>query len=303
MKLLFLIKLYAFHLFYRCQRLWDLAFRRRSLASLQEDATSLLVSAYGDLPPELPYPEKLRQREFSLYSQNGEDGVVLFIFSQIGMTNKSLVEFGVETGQECIAANPLVNFGWNGLLMDGSSKNMRKGRRWYRSKKLPNIDDIQLKQCFVTTENINREIADSGIHGEIDLLSVDIDGNDYWVWDAIDVINPRVVVAEYNACFGASRSLTVDYDPAFSRFDHHPTGWYHGASLAALTNLADTKGYSLVGCESQGCNAFFVRKDLIQGELQELTPEEAFYPQPKRLRIAPQEKQFKVISHLPLVRV
>lgn len=301
--MLFLLRLYTIHLLYRVHWLLNLVFRRRSLQQLRADSRRLLVTAYGETPADLPYRDMLRQREFSLYSQNGEDGILLFLFSQVGTTNKTLVEFGVESGRECNAANLLINFGWNGLLMDGSESNMARGRAWYRSLGLPNIGGIELKQAFVTTDNINQVIGDSGIRGEIDLLSVDIDGNDYWVWQAIDVIRPRVVVAEYNSVFGPERSLTVNYDPAFTRYARHRSGWYHGASITALAKLGRDRGYTLVASESKGCNVFFVRDDLVQGKLQALAPADAFYPQPKRLRIAPQDKQFEVIRHLPLTEI
>ena len=270
---------------------------------MRDDATRLMLSAYGPVRSDLSYREQLRQREFRLHSQNGEDGILLFVFSQIGTTNKTVVEFGVESGRECNAANLLINFGWNGLLMDGSEENMESGREWYRGLGLPNINAIQLKQCFVTTDNINEAIGEAGITGQIDLLSVDIDGNDYWLWQAIDVVQPRVVVAEYNSAMGPDRSLTVDYDPAFSRFARHRSGWYHGASITAFAKLAAKKGYALVASESKGCNVFFVRDDLVVGELRTLTPAEAFYPQPKRLRIASQDRQFGVISDMPLTEI
>ena len=91
-----------------------------------------------------------------------------------------------------------------------------------------------------------------------DLLSIDIDGNDYWVWNAIDG-QPRLVVIEYNSSFGPDRAVTIPYDPSFDRFQHHPFGIYHGASIAALAKLGAAKGYALVGGDSNGVNAFFVR--------------------------------------------
>ena len=298
-----LSRLYAWHLLDRGQRIVDGILRRPQPKRMRADCESLLKAVYGESEPGLSYRERLRQREIGLYSQNGEDGLLLYLFSQIGTTNKTLVEFGVESGRECNAANLLLHFGWNGLLMDGSEENMASGRRWYEAQGLEHIDRITLKQCFVTTENINGVISDSGISGEIDLLSIDIDGNDYWLWDAIEVINSRVVVVEYNSVFGPSRSMTVCYDPAFTRFSKHRSGWYHGASLSALAKLGERKGYALVGADSMGCNAFFVRQDVLRGDLDTMTPEEAFYAQPKRVRIAPQEQQFEMIRHLPFDEV
>ena len=299
----FLIRLYAYHLWGRVIWLWDILFKTRTNRLLRENSRRLLLDMYSPLPADAAYKDRFRSKEFKLFSQNGEDGLLLYIFSQIGTTNRTLVEFGVESGRECNGANLLINFGWNGLLMDGSSRNIENGRTWYRSLGLGNIDEIKLHNCFITVDNINQVISDQNIGDEIDLLSVDIDGNDYWVWQVIDVVKPRVVVVEYNSCFGAVRSLTVDYDPAFTRFGKHKSGWYHGASLTALTKLAKEKGFELVGTESKGCNAFFVRADLVQGELEITNPETAFYGQPKRLKIAPQEEQFSVIAHLPMTEI
>jgi hypothetical protein len=109
------------------------------------------------------------------------------------------------------------------------------------------------------------------------LLSIDIDGNDYWTWEAITVVNPTIVVIEYNARFGASRSVTVPYRADFVRSRAHYSMIYYGASLTALWALGRRKGYSLVGCNSAGNNAFFVRQDLL-GDLRGRTPSEAFRP-------------------------
>ena len=127
---------------------------------------------------------------------------------------------------------------------------------------------------------------------------VDIDGNDYWVWKAITAIEPRVVVIEYNASLGYDKSLTIKYNPNFDRHKKHPSGWYHGASLAALTKLANSKGYILVGCESNGLNAFFVRKEIAQGKLFEVSIQEAYYVHARRSKIESTLEQFKRIKHL-----
>ncbi len=121
--------------------------------------------------------------------------------------------------------------------------------------------DIKALNAFVTRDNINELITSAGIGGDIGLLSVDIDGNDYWVWEAITAVQPQIVVAEYNSRFGADRAVTVPYDPAFTRAAAHYSMIYYGASLAALAALGDRKGYDLVGCNSAGNNAFFVRRD------------------------------------------
>ena len=138
--------------------------------------------------------------------------------------------------------------------------------------------------------------------GEMDLLSIDIDGNDYWVWDVISVISPRVVVIEFNASLGPEKSLTVPYDPNFVCPEKHPSGWYHGAPLTALTRLGNKKGYTLTG--TNGVNAFFVKNELANSnKLPNLTPEQAFFPLGNRLKKASLDKQFDTISHLPFVEI
>ena len=131
------------------------------------------------------------------------------------------------------------------------------------------------KNHLTITYHLNQLIGDNGFRGEIGLLSVDIDGNDYWVWDRLDVVNPVIVVAEYNSVFGADHAITVPYDPGFTRGNAHYSHLYWGASLKALSLVADRKNYALVGCNSAGNNAFFVRRDRLNG-LKELTAEAAY---------------------------
>jgi hypothetical protein len=128
---------------------------------------------------------------------------------------------------------------------------------------------------FITRENINSIFEDAGFVGDIGLLSIDIDGNDYWVWEAIEVVQPRIVISEYNSVFGADRAVSVPYDPKFERRKAHYSDLFFGASLPALCYLAEKKGYDFVGSTSSGVNAFFVRKDLSQG-LRKLTAKEGY---------------------------
>lgn len=123
-------------------------------------------------------------------------------------------------------------------------------------------DQLKVLNRFITAENINELIQSAGISGEIDLLSIDIDGNDYHVFKAIDVINPRVVIVEYNAKFPADFPWVMKYDPKHI-WDESDK---HGASLKSLEMIAREKGYQLVGTNISGVNAFFVRSDLA-GEL------------------------------------
>lgn len=205
--------------------------------------------------------EPLRLTRFGrkAYSQNDEDGIILEIFRRIGERDRRFVEFGVQTGAECNTAL-LLMAGWSGLWLEGSGRYVREARRIHR----PALDEgrLTVRETMVTAENIDALISEwAGGPGEIDLLSIDIDGNDYWVWQAIETVRPRVVAIEYNAVYPPPVEFVVAYDPA-AAWDHTN---YHGASLSALEALGARKGYALVGCSLAGANAFFVREDELTG--------------------------------------
>jgi len=232
--------------------------------------------------PEVGYASATRPltaHELSIYSQNGEDGILLYLFSRIGTTDRRFVEFGVQDGTECNTANLSINHGWSGLLIDGDEDNVKNGSSFYSMYLGNDRNKIRFVCKFVTAENINEIISASGITGEIDILSIDIDGVDYWVWKQIDCVSPRVVVIEYNASLGVDASVTIPYDPKFVwNSTSYPHLFFTGASLRALTTLGASKGYRLVGCDSQGVNAFFVRNDVAPDAVPALTVEEAYFP-------------------------
>lgn len=191
------------------------------------------------------------------YAQNKEDGIIHAIFTMIGTTNKYFVEFGVEDGIECNTRYLSKHKGWSGLLMDGSNENKA----------------INLQKEFITAENIEALFEKHNVPKEFDLLSIDIDGNDYWIWKVITHYSPRVVIMEYNACIPYSPAVTVPYkeDFVWDKTD------YYGASLSALVKLGAQKGYTLIATDSRGVNAFFVQDDLIKSfVLQE--PETLYHP-------------------------
>jgi hypothetical protein len=172
--------------------------------------------------------------------------VLAAIFARVGATDRSYVEFGCGDGVQCNTAH-LRRQGWRGLLMDGVDA--------------PGAPDAEIHAAWITAENINALLDVHGVSQEPDLMSVDLDGNDWWVWRAI-TRRPRVVVVEYNANLGADDALTIPYDPQH-RWDGSD---YYGASLPALERLGRSKGYTLVYCNTAGVNAFFVRDDLLGGE-------------------------------------
>lgn len=203
----------------------------------------------------------LKDVEFRTFSQNGEDGALLYIFSLIGTTNRTVVEICAGNGVECNAANLLINHGWKGLLVDGSERNANFARDMYNLFSDTWVRPPVVACSWVTAENVNDLIASHGFRGEIDLFSLDIDGMDYWVWKALTIIQPRVVVLEYNWAWKAEHAVTVPYDPQFA-LDFSRTPYYCGASLAAFAKLGRALGYRYVGSLRTEINAFFVRNDL-----------------------------------------
>ena len=237
--------------------------------------------------------EMIRRHEFKIYSQTGEDGIINYIFSKIDTKNKKFVEIGIEDGKECNTANLSLNFGWKGMLIEGNKEYATKAKDYY--KNLP----VNVVNAFVSRKNINSILKEHSIKGEIDLLSIDIDGNDYWILKEISMVNPRVIIVEYNAVFG-KESITIKYDPNFNRLKKHSSGFYYGSSLSALNNLAESKGYILVGCNSFGFNAFFVRKNEAKNFFHKLSPIEA---DPLFLGETEIKKRFEKIKHLEFEKV
>lgn len=232
----------------------------RALRDLQRGASNSAMQL-GGLHAEriagLGEITSLAQAEFGVYSQWGEDGIIEYLVSRATIPNKVFVEFGVQDYTEANTRFLLKRRNWTGLVLDSSDSNIRR----IQKDPISEMFDLRSVAATVTAENINALIAKAGIHGDIGLLSVDIDGNDYWLWKAIDVVSPRIVVCEYNSVFGDEHAITVPYDPAFDRAAAHHSKLYFGASLAALRDLAAQKGYVFLGCNSSGVNAFFVRGD------------------------------------------
>ncbi len=248
----------------------------------------------------------LSEYEFKVFSQWGEDGIIQYLINKLNIENKTFVEFGVETYQESNTRFLVLNNNWSGLIIDGSKKNIdlikQQSLYWRYS--------INAVQSFITAENINSILTENKIVGEIGILSVDIDGNDFWVTKAIDCIQPIILIIEYNAIFGSSRAISVPYDPQFVRNNKHSSNLYYGASLAALTHLANEKGYALVGCNSNGNNAFYVRKDKLT-TIKELTVSEAFVDSKFResrndkgkLLFLTGNERYEYIKGLPVINV
>lgn len=252
-------------------------------------------------PPDGADPVRgLHQYEYSLLSQNGEDGILRFLFSEIGFESRRFVEFGFGAHQ-CNSLRLILHENFTGLLMDGSRENCEFFRIAAAKRGISGVDAV----CtFLTRENLDELILAHGVSGEIDFLSLDVDGNDYWFWETLQSISPRVVCIEYNAGIGSTLSWTVPYDPQFERFAKHPSGFFHGASLTAMEELGRRKGYRLVGCDSTGTNAFFLRDDVAAPRIPTLSAADAYRPHGNWLgRGFSEQEQLQIMQTLPYVEV
>lgn len=246
----------------------------------------LLRLAYQDLVRrQAPLPD-LADVEFRCYSQNREDGILLYIFSLIGTTNRCVVEICAGDGSECNAANLIINHGWRGLLFDGDPDNVARGTVFYGTHPNTKVAPPRLVHSWVTTGNINELVSQGGMSGPIDLLSLDVDGNDYWFLKALTCVEPRVVVLEFNAGCGPDRAVAMSYAPDYTLdLMNHP--YRCGASLSAFTKLGRTRGYRLVGLQSNGFNAFFVRDGLADEAIPERSPADCYRANPRLARWHP----------------
>jgi hypothetical protein len=216
-------------------------------------------------------PKRLPAHGFKAYSQNEEDGIIQEIFRRIGTTNKRFVEMGCADGLENNTTYLLLS-GWSGLWFDGNEAHIVDVEK--RFQPFLSSGTLRARAARVDAENVNALLAD--VPDEIDLFSLDIDGNDFWVWQNIERLKPRVAVIEYNGTFRPPIAAVAPYDPKF-QWDF--TG-YFGASLKALELLGRQKGYSLVGCNLTAANAFFVRDDLVGSHFREPFTAENHYESP-----------------------
>jgi hypothetical protein len=251
--------------------------------------------------------KNLRDYEFKVFSQWGEDGIIQHLTRALEIKNKTFIEFGVESFFEANCRFLMMKDNWSGFVIDGSSKNIKRLKNSYFYWRY----DINAVEAFITKKNINELLLKSAFDEDIGILSIDIDGNDYHVLEAINTFKPRILICEYNAVFGATRKISIPYDPAFNRTHGHFSKLYWGASLSALTQLAGRKGYSLIGTNSAGSNAFYVRNDLLTERVEVLSAPEIFISSKIResrnldgvLTYVGGSDRLKLIQGLPVVNV
>lgn len=199
--------------------------------------------------------DKLADVEFRIFSQWGEDGILEWLIQNLHIESRTFIEFGVENYQESNTHFLLKNRNWRGLIFDGSAKNIAAihAEDYYWRH------DLTAITAFITRENIDELLRANRFQSDVGLLSIDVDGNDYWILDAIKGVTADILICEYNAIFGDRYAVTIPYQAEFSRFSAHYSGLYFGASIKAVCAVAESKGYRFVGTCSNGVNAFFVR--------------------------------------------
>lgn len=280
---------------------------RRVLAEQLEVSQRLLMLAGQQASSRLAHVTRIQNLadvEFRVFSQWGEDGIIEWLVAALPEIPRTFVEFGVETYVEANTRFLLQNRNWRGLILDGDPRH----ESVIRSDPISWRHDLTFRQAFITAENIDDLISKSGFAGDIGILSIDVDGNDYWILDRIACVRPAIIICEVNPTFGDRLPVTIPYQADFDRVRAHHSGVYFGASIAGLRMLAERKGYRFVGTSSSGINAFFVRADLagaIEGRIVECRA------WPSRVRDSRAEdgtldfaspmQRYERIKHLPVI--
>jgi hypothetical protein len=215
--------------------------------------------------------EDLDNYGFGIFSQFNEDSIIQYFISKIDF-NRSFIEIGTENYEEANTRFLLEKDNWSGLIIDSSKKNLdfvEKQNYFWRH-------DLTTHHATVGVENINSILSKSKFTNNVGILSIDIDGNDYWVWEAIKIITPQLVIIEYNSKFGDQKSLTIKYEKDFLRSKEGLDKLIYGASLSALNKLGNSKGYSLVCTNKNGNNAFFLNNKYLNNFIKQKTIKEVY---------------------------
>jgi hypothetical protein len=244
-----------------------------------EPRNSATPAAFGEivrLLSDVRYadPKRLSRHGWRAFSQADEDGLIEEIFRRIGTRSRRFLEIGAGDGLENNTAYLLAS-GWSGTWIEADPARvasiLRNAEAAIREERLAVV------LAKVTAENVDELVRDSGLAGPLDLLSLDIGGNDYYVLSAFGAVDPRVVVVNYNASYRPPVHWVMSYDP-----EHRSDGTnYFGASLSAIESLMATRGYALVGCSLAGTNAFFVRADLVEDHFSAPGDAEYHYEPPR----------------------
>jgi hypothetical protein len=247
------------------------------LTRMQADATDELKLLTGRLLANQvrATAKSFREAEFKVFSQFGDDGITQYLVAHLDIAAElsTFVEFGVQDYSESNTRFLLLNENWRGLVIDGDERSMES----LRARDMYWRHDLTALCRWIDRDNINAILQESGFSGPIGILSIDLDGNDYWVWQQIEVVRPLIVIAEYNSIFGSRQAITVPYDPVFNRTKAHYSNLYWGASLSALASLGRSKGYAFVGSNLAGNSAYIVHESYLGREgIVAVTPEQGY---------------------------
>ena len=214
----------------------------------------------------------LKDVEFKIFSQFGDDGIIQWLINNIEIDNEFFVEFGVENYKEANTKFLMFNNNWSGFVMDGSNNNIKNLKKQDYFWKY----NLIAKDVFITKDNINNLLLEQNINPNIGLLHIDLNGNDYYIFDEINCINPNILILEYNSLFGIDREISVPYREDFNRTKAHYSNLFFEASLKSLHSLAYKKGFIFIGCNQAGNNAYFIRKDKINSKIKEVSLEDGY---------------------------
>ena len=250
--------------------------------------------------------QSVENNEYKIFSQWGEDGIIQHLTSNINIKNKTFIEFGIENFSESNCRYLMFKDNWSGFVIDGSESNIRSLKKSYYYWKY----DLESLCAYIDAENINKLLEKSKFDHELGILSIDIDGNDYFIFESINLYKPSIVICEINALFGL-RPISIPYDKDFNRTKAHFSNLYFGASLSAITYIANKKGYELVGTTHNMGNAFFVKRELLNDVIRSVSCEDVFMMSKERqsrgrdgnLNLIPALERYDQIKGLPVYNV
>ena len=280
--------------------------KQNNIINLLENQNILISKINSNVNKKKLLINDLSEIEYSVFSKFGEDGIINWLINQIPGINNSFVEFGVENYTESNTRLIYQDYNWSGLIIDGDPNNINEiiSSDYYWKGNLKAINK------FVTIKNINDILKNNNIKKNLGILSIDIDGNDYWLWKSIKDFTPTIVICEFNSIFGEKLSLTVPYDKDFNRSQKHYSHLYFGCSINALIELSKKKGYVFLGTNLNGNNAFFIEKNSFKFVEQKIKNIKIYQSKFRESRNVNQKLDYKnakdglhVIDELPIVNL
>ena len=240
--------------------------------------------------------------EFSGFSQNGEDGIIDFLLGKLKRRSRYFIEIGTADGIECNTAWLAIAKKYSGIMIEGNAKVCAQSATLYQGLNL----GVECINMFITQETVS-QLGQLALDNRPDVLSLDIDGNDYYIAKMLFEVGfrPKIFVVEYNSAYGDEKKITIAYRGDFDFTTAHASQLYYGVSISGWKSLFRKYGYKFVAVDSNGVNAFFVNPDDFEGKfldnLQGLDFRENFY-QMRKFKV-PWEKQFEMIKEKKFVEI